>query len=93
MGDGSSRYVFLLAVIVFSNDIEADGFTILSATTTTLTINDPTNLMPSGSQTTWIIKNYRKDEYFQLENYTILYDVFGESHVAYNIGDGGENSG
>jgi hypothetical protein len=66
------------------------GFLILSATSTTITVQDVTGrLIDSYSQ--WIIVNFDKDETFHLEGYTVIYENFGSSHTAFRPGDLGEN--
>jgi hypothetical protein len=80
--------------ITFQNNPEDavdSGFEILSATGATITVDDPTNSLPATSQATWLIVNFDLGEQFYLEGYTILYDVYGSSHTAYNAGDLGEN--
>jgi hypothetical protein len=67
-------------------------FTITSATSTVLTLQDPQALLASGVETGWTIIGFRKDEQFNMEAYTVLYDFFGDSNRAFKGGDDGANA-
>jgi hypothetical protein len=80
-------------VFVIGADITASGFDILSVAGSVLTVADPSGQLTDGLQTAWFIKKLRKGDKFHLENYTILYEFFGDSNTYYNVGDGGEPTG
>lgn len=75
---------------IYFNDSD-NGFLIISATDTVLTVSDPFNLLVDGVYDDWVVRGVRKGEIFHLENYTIVYDYFGPSHTYYRVGDSGEN--
>ena len=68
------------------------AYDITAATSTTVTLSDPGNTLSSGTENTWTIEGFRKDELFTLEGYTVLYDFFGDSNTAYRTGDDGGNA-
>lgn len=70
----------------------AEGNTITAQTATVLTVADPDNQLVDGVISDYVIKGFRRGEKFSLEGYTIVYDFFGRSHTAYNVGDDGGNA-
>lgn len=78
--------------IYFANDNYTQGFYILSVTSDTLTLDDPTTILPADGSYEWIIKGKRKGERFSLESYSLNYEMFGESTKGYSSGEGGDNA-
>ncbi len=68
------------------------GFEILSVSGDTLTLEDPTGLLPADSSYAWIIKGFRKGERLSLESYAINWEMFGEATKGFDSAETGSNA-
>ncbi|MCP3682929.1 MAG: hypothetical protein GY861_09585, partial [bacterium] len=77
--------------IYFDSDNYDKGYEITIRAADTLTVSDTDGTLVDGSQS-WVIKGYRRGEKIELQSYTIVYLPHGESTLAYQSGESGENA-
>lgn len=65
--------------LCLDNDSYVTQYTITSKTSDTITVSDPTSVLPSNGTYKWIIKGYTKYEYFYLIGYHLKYAFVGET--------------
>lgn len=68
------------------------GFPIVSRTTDTLTLSDPTNLLPADGSYAWVIRGNKKGERLSLDSFALNYELFGEATKGFVTGETGENA-
>lgn len=76
--------------IYTADDNYTQPFKILARSDDTLTVLDNGNLLNNGSKQ-WVIRGVKKNELFELESYTIVFEPFGRSNTSYTIGGDGAN--
>lgn len=78
-------------VLYTAFDDYGEGFSITARSADTLTVADPSGLLPTGNYA-WIIRGYRKGERLNLVAYTIQYEMFGESTPGFDPEASGRNA-
>lgn len=78
--------------LFLDEDDYTQAFVIASQSGDTLTLTDPTNLLPADASYGWIIKGKRKGERLSLEGYAINWEMFGEATKGFDAGETGENA-
>ncbi len=77
--------------LYLSEDDYETGFEIVSRTASTLTLSDPTGLLPADASYSWLVKGNRKGERLSLQSYSINYEMLGEFTKGFDSGETGEN--
>lgn len=77
--------------IYFESDDYTTGYQILSQSADTLTLSDPGDDLPTGSQK-WVIRGHSKTECFPLKSITMEYQMLGNSFKAYEVSEEGDNA-
>lgn len=74
--------------LYLEHDNFTKGYKVLSRTSTTLTLEDIDNTLPTGNYR-WQLKGYRKGEALNLVGYSISWAPLSRSHDTFNTGDSG----
>lgn len=104
-GSGTSRSVLLVNAateiwptdcldyyIAFNIDGYYKHFLITARTDDTLTISDPSNLLPTSGDYSWVIKGFLKDSGLDVQSMTLPYLMLSDSITPFHTGDEGANA-
>ncbi len=78
--------------LLLSADDYVERFAILSVSGDTLTLSDPTGLLPPDGSYAWLMKGFRKGERLSLESYAINWEMFGEATKGFDSAETGSNA-